>query len=95
MALDVARLLGLYSSAITVSQDTALRLSIRKSLTDQAKFLDSMGSAHMEQELQSTVIKIAKKHSDVLTEKTGVDASMTESDIKEYMAMVLNEIHKS
>lgn len=54
-----------------------------------------MGSAHMEQELQSTVIKIAKKHSDVLTEKTGVDASMTESDIKEYMAMVLNEIHKS
>ena len=86
---------GLYSSAVTVSQDTALRLSIRKSLTDQAKFLDSMGSAHMEQELQSTVIKIAKKHSDVLTEKTGVDASMTESDIKEYMAMVLNEIHKS
>jgi hypothetical protein len=91
LALDVARLLGLYSSA----QDTALRLSIRKSLTDQAKFLDSMGSAHMEQELQSTVIKIAKKHSDMLTEKTGVDASMTESDIKEYMAMVLNEIHKS
>jgi hypothetical protein len=31
----------------------------------------------------------------VLMEKTGVEASMTESDIKEYMAMVLNEIHKS
>jgi hypothetical protein len=86
---------GLYSSAVTVSQDTALRLSIRKSLTDQTKFLDSMGSAHMEQELQSTVIKIAKKNADVLTEKTGVEASMTDNDIKEYMAMVLNEIHKS
>ena len=86
---------GLYSSAVTVSQDTTLRLSIKKSLTDQAKFLDSMGSAHMEQELQSTVIKIAKKHSDVLTEKTGVEASMTDNDIKDYMAMVLNEIHKS
>ena len=31
-----------------------------------------MGSAHMEQELQSTVLNIAKKHSDVLTEKTGL-----------------------
>ena len=86
---------GLYSSAVTVSQDTTLRLSIRKSLADQAKFLDSMGSAHMEQELQSTVLNIAKKRADVLTEKTGVEASMTDNDIKEYMAMVLKEIHKS
>ncbi len=86
---------GLYSSAVTVSQDTTLRLSIRKSLDEQAKFLHSVGSAHMEQELQSTVMKIAKKHSDVLTEKTGVESSMTESDIKEYMTMVLNETHKS
>jgi hypothetical protein len=86
---------GLYSSAVTVSQDTTLRLSIRKSLDEQAKFLHSVGSAHMEQELQSTVMKITKKHSDVLTEKTGVEASMTESDIKEYMTMVLKEIHKS
>jgi hypothetical protein len=86
---------GLYSAAVTVSQDTSLRLSIRKSLTEQAKFLHSMGSAQMEQELQSTVMKIAKKHSDVLTEKTGVESSLTDNDIKEYMSMVLNEIHKS
>jgi hypothetical protein len=86
---------GLYSSAVTVSQDTTLRLSIRKSLTDQAKFLHGMGSAHMQQELQSAILKIAKKNSDVLTEKTGVESSMTESDIKEYMAMVIDEIHKS
>lgn len=86
---------GLYSSAVTVSQDTTLCLSIKKSITDQAKFLHGMGSAHMEQELQSTVMEIAKKHSDVLTEKTGVESSMTENDIKEYMAMVMEEIHKT
>lgn len=87
--------IGLYSSAVTVSQDTALRLSIRKSLTDQSKFLHSMGTAHMEQELSSAVLKIAKKHSDVMTQKTGVEASMTDNDIKEYMSMVMDEIHKS
>lgn len=86
---------GLYASALTVSQYTTMRLTIRKSITEQAKFLDSMGSAQMEQELHSTVMKIAKKHSDVLTEKTGVDSSMTENDIKEYMTMVMDEIHKA
>ena len=86
---------GLYASALTVSQDTTMRLTIRKSITEQAKFLDSMGSAQMEQELHSTVMKIAKKHSDVLTEKTGVDSSMTENDLKEYMTMVMDEIHKA
>jgi hypothetical protein len=40
-------------------------------------------------------MKIAKKHSDVLTEKSGVEPSMSEADIKEYMAMVLSEIHKT
>ena len=85
---------GLYSSAVTVSQDTTLRLSIRKSVSEQAKFLDSMGTAQMEQELQSTVMKIARKHSDVLTKKTGVESSMTETEIKEYLTMVLNEVHR-
>jgi hypothetical protein len=86
---------GLYSSAVTVSQDTTLRMSIKKSITEQTNLLHDMGSAQMEQEIQSTVLKIAKKHSNVLTEKTGVESSMTENDIKEYMTMVLNEIHKS
>ena len=51
----------------------------------------------MEQESQSTVLNIAKKHADVsLTKKTGVEASMTDNDIKEYMAIVIDEIyHKS
>ena len=38
---------GLYSSAITVSQDIALRNSIRKSVTEQSKLLDSIGTAQM------------------------------------------------
>ena len=54
-----------------------------------------MGSAYMEQELQSTFLKIAKEHLKVMTEKTGVEVSMTGGDIKEYLKMVMYEIHKS
>ena len=86
---------GLYSSAVIVSQDTALRQSIRRSVTEQSKLLDSIGTAHMEQELQSRVLTIAKKLSDTMVEETGVETSMTENEIKEYIEMVKNEIHKS
>jgi hypothetical protein len=48
----------------------------------------------MEQELQSRVLTVAKKISDTMIEETGVKASMTENEIKEYIEMVKNEIDK-
>jgi hypothetical protein len=86
---------GLYSSAVTVSQDIALRHSIRRSITAQSKLLDSIGTAQMEQELQSRILTVTKKLSDKMEEETGVDASMTEEDIKEHIEMVRKEIHRS
>jgi hypothetical protein len=41
---------GVYSSAVIVSQDTGLRRSIRRSVTEQSKLLHSIGKAHMEQD---------------------------------------------
>ena len=84
---------GLYSSATIVSQDTTLRQSIRKSVTEQSKLLDSIGTAHMEQELESRVLTIAKKNSEAMAEESGVETSMTEDDMKDYLEIVMNEIH--
>jgi hypothetical protein len=86
---------GLYSSAVIVSQDTGLRRSIRRSVTEQSKLLHSMGIAHMEQELQSRVLTVAKKISNTMVKETGVEPSMTENEMKEYIEMVKNEIDKS
>jgi hypothetical protein len=83
---------GLYSSAVTVSQDSNLRQSIRKSAIEQSKFLQSIGTAQMEQELQKRVLTIAKKNSDIMTEETGVEPSLSENDIKQYLEEVLIEI---
>ena len=85
---------GLYSSSVTVSQDIALRNSIRKSVTEQSKLLDSIGTAQMEQELESRVLTISKKVSDKMEEETGVETSMTVEDMKEQIEMVRKEIHK-
>jgi hypothetical protein len=90
---------GLYSSAVRVSQDVALRQSIRKPVTEQSKLLAryryriSIGTAQMEQELQSRVLTITKKLSDKMEEETGVEASMSIEDMKEQIEMVRKEIN--
>jgi hypothetical protein len=83
---------GLYSSAISVSQDLTLRQSIRQSVKEQSKFLDSMGTAQMEGELQTRVLKTAKIASDSMAEETGVESSMSEDDMKDYMEIVMDEL---
>jgi hypothetical protein len=83
---------GIYSSAMSVSQDTALRQSIRKSIMEQSKLLENIGKAQMEQELHKRVLAIAKKNSDSMIEETGVQPSINEDQMKQYLEEVLEEI---
>ena len=88
-------LLGIYSSAISISQDAKLRREIRHLAIRESKLLDSIGTAQMEQEIVKRVVTVAKKQSDNMTEETGVQPSLSEHDINEYMKEVLREIKTS
>ena len=83
---------GLYFSAVSVSQDMTLRQSIRKSVMEQSKLLDSIGTAEMEREVQKLILTVAKKASASMEEKSGVEASMNEGDMKEYVELVIKEL---
>ena len=83
---------GLYFSAISVSQDTTLRQSIRKSVMEQSKLLDSIGTAEMEKEVQKRVLTVLKKTSADMKERTGVEASMNEGEMKDYVELVIKEL---
>jgi thioredoxin-like negative regulator of GroEL len=85
-------LVGIYSAAISVSEDTKLRQTIRKLAIKESKLLDSIGSAEMEQEIIKKVDTIAKKQSDIMKEQTGIIPSMNENDVKDYLEQVINEI---
>lgn len=84
---------GLYSAAQTVSQDNALLRSIRKSVTEQANFLGGIGTAQRNKELESKVLKIAKNLEEEIEEKSGVETSLTENEVVDYVQYVINEIH--
>jgi hypothetical protein len=48
----------------------------------------------MERELLTLVLTVANEASDTMLEKTGVETSMSEGDIKDYIELVLQELHK-
>ena len=84
---------GLYSAAVSVSQDYQVRESIRNSvMKDSHRFLEEMGMGQMQQERQKLVLSVAKKSAEQLAEDTGVESSMTEDDMKDYMGIVMNEL---
>ena len=82
---------GLYSSAIAVSQDSSLRTSIRASLLE---LVDNIGTAQMEQEIEKRVLKVAREQQEVLRERSGIESSLTEKDMKEYLEQVIKEVKK-
>jgi len=86
---------GLYTTAISISQDATLRQLIRKSAIEQSKLLDSIGTAQMSQEIEKIVLRIAKDNQSSLADQTGVQSSIAEDDMKQYLANVLSEIKRS
>jgi signal transduction histidine kinase len=85
-------LMGIYSSTISMSEDVKLRQAIRKSAVDESKLLVSTGAGQMEQKIEKKVIEMAKDHAASMTEQTGVQLSLTEHDMKQYLSTVLREI---
>ena len=85
-------LVGIYSSAVSLSQDVKLRQSIRKIAVEESKLLDSIGSAQMEQKILRKVMIITKQQQDYMTAETGVLPSVSEDDIKGYLDEVLQEV---
>jgi hypothetical protein len=87
-------LLGVYSSAISVSEDSKLRQSIREFTLAEPKLLDSIGTAHMEQEIEKRVLALTKQNQDRMAEETGIQSSLTDDDVKEYLEQVIKEVKK-
>jgi hypothetical protein len=83
---------GLYLSAVSVSQDMSLRQSIRRSVTEQSKLLHNIGAAEMERQVQKKVLSLATKTANTMVEETGIQTSMNEDEMKNYVELVIKEL---
>ncbi|MEP6576874.1 MAG: hypothetical protein ABJB85_10640 [Nitrososphaerota archaeon] len=85
--------MGLYLSAISASQDTALRQSIRKSMVG---LLGNIGSAQMEREVRKRVMKVIQEQQKQMKIQTGgFSETPTENDMKEYVKMIIDDRKRS
>jgi hypothetical protein len=85
-------LVGIYGSAISVSEDSMLRKSIRKLVIKETELVDTFATAQMEQEIQTKVVETTKRLSRYISEETGIESSLKEEDIKKYCKEVLAEL---
>jgi hypothetical protein len=85
-------LLGLYHSAISVAHDARLRREVKTSTINETRLLGSIGTAQMQQEIETRVMRLTKDKADMITEYSGVEPSLSESEIKQHLHDVLNEI---
>jgi hypothetical protein len=88
-------LIGTYYSAVSVAQDSKLRQSIRNLAIKESKFLDSIGSAQMEQEILRRVVTLAKQNKSRMLEESGIGSSLTDEDAKIYLEQILAEVHQA
>jgi hypothetical protein len=48
----------------------------------------------MEQQIQKKVVDFTKQNQDRMEEETGIQSSLTENDIKQYLEQVIKEVKK-
>ena len=80
--------IGLYSLAISIAQDSSLRKSIRKSTIE---LLGEMGTAQMEQEILGKIRKLAQINKQDLEDQSGISSSLTTEAVREYTELAIME----
>jgi hypothetical protein len=91
-------LFGLYSSALSLSQDITLRNHLRSMARNDQNLLSSIGTAQMETEVKRAVSEL-KDVADVeekeLAEKTGIETPIAQNDVEDYLKQVIEEVARS
>jgi hypothetical protein len=85
-------LIGIYSAAVSVAQDIKLRGSIRKLALEETKFLDLIGTAQMERQIIGRVLSLSRQNIDKMKERTGLESSLEDEDMAQYIRDVLKEV---
>jgi hypothetical protein len=65
-------LVGIFCSALSISQDVKLRESIRTFVASESRLLDGIGAPQMERELVKRVLSLKKEQQSTMIAETGV-----------------------
>jgi hypothetical protein len=84
----------LSTSAVSVAQDAELRKIVRTTVKEEFDLLRNIGTSQLEEEIQWKVTQVTTRLSQSITQRTGIEPTLVDEDIKEYCREVLQEIRK-
>jgi hypothetical protein len=87
-------LVGIYSSSISIASNASFRRSLKGTIVEQLKSLDSIGEDQYRGELEDCVLSIAKSNLNPVGNELGVNTSMIWQDVKDYIGQVIEERKK-
>ena len=88
-------LIGLYSTAVSLSEHAQLRKSIRNSIDLQhSRLIDHIGMSELQKELDKRITPLIQRHAEQMNMQTAIDLPVSEEEIKQYIRDVLNDLHK-
>ena len=88
-------LIGIYSSAFSLSQNISLRTSIRNLASQNANLLHNIGISQMDMQVKSIVTKFKDKILEEernMKEQTGINTTMEADEMEDYVKTVIKEI---
>lgn len=91
-------LFGLYSSALSLSQDITLRQHLRSMARNDENLLSSIGTAQMETEVKRAVGElkdVADEQEKELAEKTGIETPIAQNEVEDYLKQVIEEVSRA
>jgi hypothetical protein len=88
-------LVGIYSSAISVSQNVRIRTAIRKLVENRSNLLDSIGATQMSRSLENEVIDIYNSLAEEISDDLGVAPTLSPIEAKRYCDKVIEELENS
>jgi hypothetical protein len=87
--------IGVYHSAVSVSQDNQLIRNIRRMTMKELELIRDLGLAQSQQTVEKNVLKANKEVLEKMLDETRIEPSFTDDDIKEYLMKVIQEVRKS
>ena len=88
-------LIGIYSSAFSLSQNISLRASIRNLASQNSNLLHNIGTSQMDVQLKNIMAKFKDKilqEESNMKEQTGISANMEADEMEDYVKHVIKEL---
>lgn len=87
---------GLYSTAISLSQHAELRKTIRSSIEEQhSRLIDGIGMSELQREIDKRIAPLIQQHAEQMNMQTALDLSISEKEVKQYMNEILHDLHEN